>query len=109
MYICPKCNKEHSTFENAGDCCFAAYVECPHSELPDNAELGYAPGKYSYGTVCTGRFELIKTNDNPDEPIRVYPLHKIFHESILDALAVQHEKGQADARAELRKALGIKE
>lgn len=107
MYTCPSCHKQHKTFEEAGDCCFAEYVECPIAELPADAELGYGPGKYSYGTICTGRFELVETSENPDEPIRVYPLPPIFHEAIQDALAIRYEKGMDDARADIRRALGL--
>ncbi len=81
-YVCPSCRKEHDVFIEAGDCCHANFVECPLSELPENAELGFVNGTYAYGTVFTGRWELVLHGCLKEEPTRVYPLPLVVSEMV---------------------------
>lgn len=71
IFTCPGCRTEHQNFHDAGACCSADHVECPLTELPSAGDQ-VGPGcTFSYGTVFSGRWELVRNDTPVFEPTRV--------------------------------------
>ena len=107
MYTCPTCRTEHTSFESAGTCCKADFVECPLSELPLHAELGFGQGTYGYGTVFTRRWELVLNGTPVDQPVRVYPLPLLMSKMVMELADKKYEQGKESVRSEIKRTLGI--
>lgn len=105
-YICSNCCKAHDTFEAAGDCCRADFVECPLSELPDDAALGHGQA-YSYGKAFTGRWELVLNGRPATEPVRVYPVPPVLSKMISQLADDRYKDGAAAAKLAMRQALDL--
>lgn len=105
-YICSNCRKAHDTFEAAGDCCRADFVECPLSELPDDAALGHGQA-YSYGKAFTGRWELVLNGRPATEPVRVYPVPPVISKMISQLADDRYKDGAAAAKLVIRQALDL--
>jgi hypothetical protein len=105
-YTCSNCCKAHDTFEAAGDCCRADFVECPLSELPDDAALGHGQA-YSYGKAFTGRWELVLNGRPATEPVRVYPVPPVLSKMISQLADDRYKDGAAAAKLAMRQALDL--
>lgn len=105
-YICSNCRKAHDTFEAAGDCCRADFVECPLSELPDDAALGHGQA-YGYGKTFTGRWELVLNGRPATEPVRVYPVPPVLSKMISQLADDRYKDGAAAAKLAMRQALDL--
>lgn len=106
-YTCPTCKLKYEHFKPAGLCCQSDFVECPLSELPPDAEFGGGPGHYSYGTVFTGRWELVLNGSPSHEPVRVYPLPPLISKMISTLADARYAQGVTNAQAEMRRAFGM--
>jgi hypothetical protein len=107
-YTCTECRKTHDTFDRACECCKADFIECPLSEIPDDAELFIDNGKYVYGSnfIVDGWFIGLAQTPT-DEPSRIYNLPPLVSKIIDKIYRDQYEKGNDDARQSIRKALGL--
>lgn len=106
-YTCPTCRKRHLTFEAAGVCCHADFVECPMSDLPEDAEFGGGKGRYSYGTVFSGRWELVLNGTPDDQPVRVYPLPSLMSKMVKAFADARYLDGAEEVRSSMRRLLGV--
>lgn len=105
-YVCGDCKAPFHSFDEAAMCCKADHVECPLSDLPEDAELGQDKA-YGYGTVFSGRWEIVHNHGTPKQPVRVYPLPALVGKAMAHLVESRYEAGQLDAKAAVRKALGL--
>lgn len=105
-YVCGDCKTPFHDFDEAAICCKADHVECPLSDLPQDAELGQDKA-YGYGTVFSGGWEIVHNHGTPDQPVRVYPLPQLVRSAMIHLCDARYEAGKNDAKAEIRKALAI--
>ena len=106
-YICPSCEKKHDSFDVACSCCNADWVECPLSDLPADAEFGGGEGKYGYGTIFSGRWELVLNGTPHTEAARVYPMPALMSKMVMELSSARYEQGAQEAKQRVRQALGI--
>jgi hypothetical protein len=87
LYICGSCRKPHLSFNTANACCHADHVECPLSDLPQNAEVGHGL-EYNYAKgVFSANWEMVKNSRTDQQSaVAVFPLTQLMCKT-LDLLA----------------------
>lgn len=105
-YACGSCAKAYADFAHASECCKADHVNCPLSDLPDDAYLGQGMA-YSYGKTFTGSWEMVLNHSSTADPVRVYPLPPLVAKMVEDIYRSRFQSGAEDVQKKLRAQLGI--
>lgn len=96
QYTCGKCRKVHGSFSSADHCCGADHVECPLSDLPRDAEVGYGLAYHYANGAFSASWEIVKNGcEGSGAAVPVYPLAPLMCKTLTLLNDNSREAGEA--------------